>query len=159
IVIGGLAASAFRRSALLQPDLKVNGDRVNAHLTALSAFGKNPQGGVSRMAYTDADRAARATVMDWMRAAKLEPSIDAEGNSIGRRAGKESIKPLLFGSHTDSVPEGGNYDGDVGSMAAIEVAQTLAEHSVVTRHPLEVVIWQNEEGGLYGSRLVSGQVT
>ena len=94
-----------------------------------------------------------------MRAAKLEPTIDFAGNIIGRRAGKDaSLKPMLFGSHIDSVPEGGNYDGDVGSTAAIEVAQTLAEHNVVTRHPIEVVVWQNEEGGLYGSRAVSGQI-
>jgi N-carbamoyl-L-amino-acid hydrolase len=137
----------------------VNGDRVNAHLTALAEFGKNPQGGVSRVAYSDADRAARAVVMDWMRAAKLEPSVDYAGNIIGRRAGTDpSLKPIVFGSHIDSVPEGGNYDGDVGSMSAIEVAQTLAEHNLTTRHPLEVAIWQNEEGGLYGSRALSGQL-
>jgi N-carbamoyl-L-amino-acid hydrolase len=65
---------------------------------------------------------------------------------------------LLFGSHIDSVPGGGNYDGDVGSLSAIEVAQTFAERGIVTRHPLEIVIWQNEEGGLFGSRAVSGQL-
>jgi beta-ureidopropionase / N-carbamoyl-L-amino-acid hydrolase len=140
-------------------DLRVNADRVTAHLTALSEFGKNPEGGVSRVAYSDADKAARVVVVDWMRAAKLEPSIDFAGNIIGRRAGSDaSLRPLLFGSHIDSVPSGGNYDGQVGSTSAIEVAQTLAEHSIVTRHPLEVVIWQNEEGGLFGSRSVSGQV-
>ena len=161
LVIGGLAASAVpRRWTWPQADLRVNGERINAHLTALAEFGKNPQGGVSRVAYSDADRAARTVVLDWMRAAKLEPTIDFAGNIIGRRAGKDaSLKPLLFGSHIDSVPEGGNYDGDVGSTAAIEVAQTLAEHNVVTRHPIEVVVWQNEEGGLYGSRAVSGQIT
>ncbi|HEY9225347.1 MAG TPA: M20 family metallo-hydrolase, partial [Gemmatimonadaceae bacterium] len=96
----------------------------------------------------------------WMRAAKLTPTIDFAGNIIGRRAGRDaSLKPLLFGSHIDSVPEGGNYDGNVGSTAAIEVAQTLAEKNITTRHPIEVVVWQNEEGGLYGSRAVSGQLT
>jgi N-carbamoyl-L-amino-acid hydrolase len=148
-----------RRWTWPQADLRVNADRVNAHLTALAEFGKNPQGGVSRVAYSDADRAARTVVLDWMRAAKLDPTIDFAGNIIGRRAGRDaSLKPLLFGSHIDSVPEGGNYDGNVGSTAAIEVAQTLAEHNVVTRHPIEVVVWQNEEGGLYGSRAVSGQI-
>lgn len=161
ILIGGLAAGATRpRWWQKQADLRVNGDRLNAHLTALSEFAKNPQGGVSRVAYSDADRAARAVVMDWMRAAKLEPSADFAGNIIGRRAGRDaSRKPLLFGSHIDSVPEGGNFDGDVGSTAAIEVAQTMAEHGIVTRHPIEVAIWQNEEGGLFGSRAVSGQLT
>jgi len=161
LVAGGLAAGILspRWRAILQTDVRVNGDRVNAHLAALAEFGKNPQGGVSRVAYSDADRAARTVVMDWMRAAKLEPNVDFAGNIIGRRAGTDaSLKPIVFGSHIDSVPEGGNYDGDVGSMSAIEVAQTLAEHNISTRHPLEVAIWQNEEGGLYGSRALSGQL-
>jgi N-carbamoyl-L-amino-acid hydrolase len=158
--LAATVAGALFGRAWPQPQLAVNGDRINAHLRALSEFGKNAQGGVSRVAYSDADRAARAVVQDWMRAAKLEPSIDFAGNIVGRRAGRDaSLKPLLFGSHIDSVPEGGNYDGDVGSTSAIEVAQTLAEHGVVTRHPLEVVIWQNEEGGLFGSRAWSGQLT
>jgi N-carbamoyl-L-amino-acid hydrolase len=161
IVVGGLAAGVVspRWRELFQSDVRVNGDRLNAHLAALAEFGKNPQGGVSRVAYSDADRAARAVVMDWMRAAKLEPIVDYAGNIIGRRAGSDaSLKPIVFGSHIDSVPEGGNYDGDVGSTSAIEVAQTLAEHNVTTRHPLEIAIWQNEEGGLYGSRALSGQL-
>ena len=161
IIAGGLAATVVspRWARLLQADVHVNGDRVNAHLAALAEFGKNPQGGVSRVAYSDADRAARAVVMDWMRAAKLTPTVDYAGNIIGRRAGSDaSLKPIVFGSHIDSVPEGGNYDGDVGSTSAIEVAQTLAEHNLTTRHPLEVAIWQNEEGGLYGSRALSGQL-
>jgi N-carbamoyl-L-amino-acid hydrolase len=160
ILAGGLAATVVpSRWARAQSDLRVNGDRINAHLTALAAFGKNPEGGVSRVAYSDFDRAGRAVVIDWMRAAKLDPAVDFAGNIIGRRAGRDaSLKPLLFGSHIDSVPQGGNYDGDVGSLSAIEVAQTFAEHGVVTRHPIEVVVWQNEEGGLYGSRAVSGQL-
>jgi beta-ureidopropionase / N-carbamoyl-L-amino-acid hydrolase len=162
IVISSLAASALPRpplSSRTQSDLRVNGERINAHLAALSEFGKNPQGGVSRVAYSDADRAGRAKVMEWMRAAKLETSIDYAGNIVGRRAGQNaSLKPLVFGSHIDSVPSGGNYDGDVGSMSAIEVAQTLAERDIMTRHPMEVVTWQNEEGGLFGSRAWSGQL-
>ena len=163
IVIGGLAASRLPRpwsgAVAPQADLRVNGARINAHLTALAEFGKNPQGGVSRVAYSEFDRAARAVVLDWMRAAKLDVTVDSAGNMIGRRAGSNpSLKPILFGSHIDSVPEGGNYDGNVGSTAAIDVAQTLAEKNIVTKHPLEVVVWQNEEGGLYGSRAVSGQL-
>lgn len=157
---GGLAAAAFRRVPQAQGDLRVNGDRINTHLAALSEFGKNPQGGVSRVAYSDFDKSARVKVMEWMRAAKLDPKIDIAGNIMAVRPGTGTgLKPILFGSHIDSVPEGGNYDGDVGSLAAIEVAQTFAEHNVTTRHPLEIVIWQNEEGGLFGSRAVSGQLT
>ena len=145
-------------SAALAP--RVDGARLNRHIAELSRFGANPQGGVTRLAYSDADRQGREYVLGLMRDAKLTPTIDAAGNIIAARPGRDgSRKPILFGSHIDSVPEGGNYDGDVGSLAAIEVAQSLGEQGITTRHPLQVVIWQNEEGGLYGSRAVSGQLT
>jgi N-carbamoyl-L-amino-acid hydrolase len=143
-----------------QPQPRINGARLNEHLKALSEFGKNPQGGVSRVAYSEADRQGREYVIGLMRAAKLDTSIDAAGNLIGRRAGSDtSLKPILFGSHVDSVPEGGNFDGDVGSLGAIEIAETLAENNITTRHPLEVVIFQNEEGGLIGSEAMIGVLT
>jgi beta-ureidopropionase / N-carbamoyl-L-amino-acid hydrolase len=142
------------------PELRINGARLSDHLSALAEFGKNPQGGVSRLAYSEADRRGREYVFGLMQQAKLDVSIDAAGNIIGRRAGSDqSIKPLHIGSHIDSVPEGGNYDGDVGSLGAIEVALTLAENNLTTRHPLEVVIFQNEEGGLIGSRAMNGELT
>jgi N-carbamoyl-L-amino-acid hydrolase len=130
------------------------------HLTALSQFGKNPQGGVSRVAFSEADRQGREYAMGLMRAAGLDVGVDAAGNILGRRAGSDStLKPLMMGSHIDSVPEGGNFDGDVGSMGAIEVAQTLAERKIVTRHPLEVIIFADEEGGTIGSHAISGEIT
>ena len=147
-------------AAQSRASLRVNGTRVNTHLKQLSEFGKNPQGGVSRVAYSDADRQGREYTMGLMRAAQLTVSVDVAGNIWGRRAGSDaSLKPVVFGSHIDSVPEGGNYDGDVGVLGSIEVAQTLAEAGVTTRHPLEVVVWQNEEGGLWGSHAVTGPVT
>jgi beta-ureidopropionase / N-carbamoyl-L-amino-acid hydrolase len=142
------------------PQLRINGARLNEHLKALAEFGKNPQGGVSRVAYSEADRQGREYAMTLMRVADLDVSIDAAGNIIGRRPGNDkTLKPILFGSHIDSVPEGGNFDGDVGSLGAIEVAQTLAENNITTRHPLEVIIFQNEEGGLIGSEAVVGQLS
>jgi beta-ureidopropionase / N-carbamoyl-L-amino-acid hydrolase len=154
--VGALAVHPFQDR--LRP--LVNGPRLNQHISALAEFGKNPQGGVSRVAYSEADLRGREYVMGLMRAAKLDVSIDAAGNIIGRRTGKErGLKPLLFGSHVDTVPEGGNYDGVVGSLGAIEVAQTLAEENVTTRHPLELIIFQNEEGGLIGSRAIDGELT
>src|SRR5207245_7507004 len=93
-----------------QPQLRVNGARLMEHINSLAEFGKNPRGGVSRVAYTEGDRQGREYVMGLMRVAKLDVSIDAAGNLIGRRAGNDnSLKPILFGSHVDSVPEGGNY--------------------------------------------------
>ncbi len=119
-------------------------------------MGKNPQGGVSRVAYTEADRQGRELAMGWMREADLTVGIDAAGNLIGRRTGRDvTLKPIVLGSHIDSVPEGGNYDGDVGSLSAIEVARTLAAGGVTLRHPLEVMIFQNEEGGTLGSHAIT----
>ena len=156
---GGLLALPLR--GIQSPSgLRVNGKRILDHILALAEFGKNPQGGVSRVAYSDADKQGREYVLGLMRAAKLDVTIDAAGNLIGHRGGSATgLMPLLIGSHVDSVPEGGNYDGVVGSMGAIEVAQTLAENNVTTRHPLEVVIFQNEEGGLIGSRAMDGELT
>ena len=160
-LLSAVGAVAFKPLALRwRPQPRVNGQRLNSHLSALAEFGQNSQGGVDRLAYSEADRQGREYVIGLMRAARLEASIDAAGNLIGRRVGSEpSLPPLLFGSHIDSVPEGGNYDGDVGSLGAIEVAETLVENGVTTRHPLEVIIFQNEEGGLIGSRALDGELT
>ncbi|HYW30769.1 MAG TPA: Zn-dependent hydrolase, partial [Gemmatimonas sp.] len=137
---------------------KVNGARLNAALTALSEFGKNPQGGVTRLAYTAPDIAAREYTVARMKEAGLTVRFDAVGNIYGSRAGKDPVaKPIIFGSHVDSVPEGGNFDGPVGVFGAIEVAQTLQEQNLVTAHPLEVVVWQNEEGGTWGSHLITAE--
>jgi N-carbamoyl-L-amino-acid hydrolase len=165
LMLGTASAIALHKSLSIArgaETVRVNGARLNEHLKALSEFGKNPQGGVSRVAYSEADRQGREYVLSLMRAAKLEVSVDAAGNLIGRRAAAnndDGLLPILFGSHIDSVPEGGNYDGDVGSLGAIEVAQTLAEHNVMLRHPIEVIIFQNEEGGLIGSEAVVGALT
>ena len=158
--LGLLATVAsLAKSSTAQPGLRVNGSRISEHLKALSEFGKNPQGGVTRLAYSEADLQGRKYAMGLMREAKLEVSVDLVGNIVGRRTGTEAaLPPLVIGSHIDSVPEGGNYDGDVGSMSAVEVAQTLAENNVKLRHSLEVLIFQNEEGGTIGSQLISGEL-
>ncbi len=139
---------------------RVNGDRVNGWLKDLSRFGANPEGGVSRVGFSDADVDARAWIQPIMRAAGLSVRIDPGGNIIGERPGSDpSLKPLLFGSHIDSVLNGGNYDGDVGTLSAIEVAQTLAEKAYRNRHPLWVTLWCDEENGLTGSRGFLGYVS
>src|SRR5262249_58815010 len=108
--------------------LRVNGQRVNGRLRELSEFGKNPQGGVSRLAYSDADLKGREYAMKLMREAKLGVSIDAAGNIVGRPAGNDTnLKPLLIGSHIDSGPGGGNYYAGVSSRGASALARTLAE--------------------------------
>jgi len=132
---------------------RVDGARLARRLKDLSRLGANPQGGVSRVAFSPADVEGRAFVAEMMRAAGLQVRIDPVGNILGRRPGlRAEAAPIVFGSHIDSVPEGGNYDGDVGSMSAIEVAEVLRENGYRNRSPLEVAIWCDEESGLTGSR-------
>ena len=143
---------------------RIDARRLQGTLEQLSTFGRPPGGsfadGVSRMAYSDADVAGRAYAIELLRAAGLDPRIDAAGNITGRRAGSDrSLKPIVMGSHIDSVPGGGNFDGQLGSMAAIEVVQTLNGHRITTRHPLEVTLWSNEEGGPIGSGAVIDAVS
>ena len=140
-------------------DIRANPERMQQHIKALSAFGANADGGVDRVAFSEADLAARAYIRDLMREAGLTVRLDTAGNIIGRREGSEPDLPvIMFGSHIDSVPGGGNYDGDVGVIGAIEVIQLLQDNGIRTRHPLEVVSFTDEEGGLTGSRAMIGKV-
>jgi len=128
----------------------INSQRLQGTLEKLSEFGRNPDGGVTRIGYSETDMAAREYVIGLMKSAGLDVRIDAAGNIFGHRSGAEKLPILLFGSHIDSVKHGGNFDGDVGSMGGIEVLHALNDAKVKTRHPLEVVIWTNEEGNHFG---------
>jgi len=143
--------------------LHVNSDRLQGTLEKLSEFGRNPEGGVTRTAFSETEMVAREYVTGLMREAGLEVHVDPAGNIFGLRAGSEKLPILLTGSHIDSVLHGGNYDGDVGSMGAIEVIRALNDGGVKTRHPIEVVIWTNEEGnhfglGTFGSGVAAGLI-
>jgi N-carbamoyl-L-amino-acid hydrolase len=141
-------------------DVAADPDRLEQRIQKLGEFGTNPEGGVSRVAFSDADIAGRNYIKDLMRAAGLSVRVDTAGNIIGRREGtEEGLPPIMFGSHIDSVPGGGNYDGDVGVIGAIEVAQLMHERGIATRHPIEVVSFTDEEGGLAGSRAMIGHLT
>ena len=139
-----------------QQAARINADRLNQNLDALARYGKDANGQPNRVAFSDGDLEGRAFVIGLMEKAGLETTVDAAGNIIGRKAGTQDLKPIGFGSHIDMVPHGGNYDGCVGSIAAIEVAQTLHEKGLKTNHPLEVIIFSNEEGGVMGSRALAG---
>jgi len=159
------AADAADAAQRVRP-AAINAARLRSRLEALSVYGRPTSagfdGGVSRVAYSDADVAARGYVMQLMRDAGLVPRIDPAGNIFARREGRDAaLKPILFGSHIDSVPQGGNFDGDLGSLSALEAIEVLRERGHVTRHPLEIVVWAHEESaafnrGLAGSRIVAG---
>jgi beta-ureidopropionase / N-carbamoyl-L-amino-acid hydrolase len=148
--------------------IPIDAARLRQHIEGLSAFGRPPGGsfaeGVTRVAYSQADVGGRQYVLGLMREALLSPRIDAAGNILGLRAGTDAGLPaILFGSHIDSVPDGGNFDGVLGTMAALEVMQALDAAGVRTRHPLAMAVWQNEEGvafngGLCGSRAAAGEL-
>lgn len=140
--------------------LTVNGQRIIDRLAALAQFGRDAQGRGYRVAYTKGDIEGRAWFMGLMKQAGLAPTIDAAGNIIGKRNGKNaSLKPIAFGSHIDMVPDGGNYDGTLGSISALEVIEVMNEQNVVTEHPLEVIIFANEEGGTVGSKAMINGLT
>lgn len=141
------------------PSAAVDAARLLERFHSLAQYGETPEGGISRTAYSDADIAARESVAGWLEEAGLSVSVDFAGNLVGRREGTEpGLKPLVMGSHIDSVPDGGNFDGQVGSAGAVEAAAALHTASIQLRHPLEVVIFANEEGGKTGSRAWAGQV-
>ena len=169
--IGGMAALAWLRQAPAGQDAspRIDPRALRQRLETLSTFGRPPGGnfsdGVSRTAYSDADVAGRQYVIGLMKAAGLEPRIDPAGNIFGRRSGSEArLPPILFGSHIDSVPNGGNFDGDLGSLSALGVLESLASANVRTRHRLEMVVWAHEESFAFGrglacSRIAAGEVT
>jgi N-carbamoyl-L-amino-acid hydrolase len=132
---------------------------MQARIEALSRFGANDEGGVDRIAFSAADVAARQWLVTEMEGLGLSVRIDAAGNIIGRREGAAPDLPIIMtGSHIDSVPGGGNYDGDVGVISALEVIEMLNARGITSRHPLEVINFTNEEGGLIGSLALSGKM-
>src|SRR6056297_4276355 len=139
--------------------VKVNQDRLENRILELAKFGLQENGETERVAFSDADVAAQQWVIDILKELDLKVHIDFAGNVIGRREGKKpSLKPISFGSHIDRVPNGGNYDGCVGSMASLEVLEVLNENKIKTDHPLEIIIFSNEEGGVMGSRAIAGHL-
>ena len=156
---GSLVSPFAQAQSADSPTFHIDSQRLQGTLEKLSEFGRNPEGGVTRLGFSESDLAAREYVQGLMKQAGLEVRIDPAGNIFGRRAGSENLPILLFGSHIDSVLQGGNFDGDVGSMGAIEVMRALNDGSVKARHPLEAVVWTNEEGNHFGIGTLGSGVT
>jgi N-carbamoyl-L-amino-acid hydrolase len=152
--------TVFSQTSSPVKEIKVNEQRIENRILELSKFGKDSSGKGYRVAFTKGDIAGRAWFTGLMKKAGLEVTIDYAGNIIGKRKGKNiSLQPIAFGSHIDMVPDGGNYDGCVGSIGALEIIEVLNENNIVTEHPLEVIIFSNEEGGTIGSMAMAGHLT
>lgn len=145
-------------------NLRVDEGRLWSRLAAMAAHGATPKGGCNRQALTPEDGAGRALFAEWCRALDLTVSTDAIGNQFAWRDGAEDLAPVLFGSHLDTQPTGGKYDGVLGVLAGLEAMAAVAEAGIVTRRPLCLVNWTNEEGtrfqpGLLGASVFTGRMT
>ena len=141
--------------------MQISADRLMQTLEAMWQFGATAHGGVHRLALTDEDKAARDLLRTWFDEAGLQVRVDDAGNMIGRRPGTQDVPPLLIGSHTDTVPMGGRYDGILGILTALEVVRSLNDMEVETERPIEIVNWTAEEGSrfrpsLFGSTTALG---
>ncbi len=144
-----MTGSADRHSGL-----RVDGDRLWGRLVALgeigAVHGPNGEQGSARLALTDADREGRDLVVGWMHDLGLDVRIDAIGNVVGTRAGSDpTLAPVMIGSHIDTVRTGGRFDGNLGVLGGLEIVETLAQHEIVTRHPVSVAFFTNEEGARF----------
>jgi N-carbamoyl-L-amino-acid hydrolase len=131
-------------------ELRVNGDRLWSSLMELAKIGATVKGGVKRLTLTDLDKQGRDLVVGWARQAGMSITIDQIGNVFMRRDGSNNaLPPIMTGSHIDTQPTGGKFDGNYGVLAGIEVVRTLNEKGIKTEAPIEVAFWTNEEGSRF----------
>lgn len=139
--------------------LTINPERLWDSLMSMAEIGATPAGGVCRLALTDEDRQGRDLFIKWARKAGCQIEIDQMGNIIARRSGADdTLPPVMTGSHLDSQPTGGKFDGVYGVLAGLEVVRALNDQQVVTQHPIEVVVWTNEEGSRFTPAMVASGV-
>lgn len=139
--------------------IRVNGMRLRLALEEMAAIGATKGGGVQRLALSDEDKRARDLFVSWLEDLHCEVNIDAMGNIFGKRPGKDnSLPPVLSGSHLDTQPKGGRFDGALGVLGALEVLRTLEDHSIQTRRPLTIVNWTNEEGSRFAPAMIGSGV-
>jgi beta-ureidopropionase / N-carbamoyl-L-amino-acid hydrolase len=139
--------------------LTINGDRLNHSLDKLAEIGQLSGGGIGRIAFSKEDLIARTLVQSWMEAAGMTVRNDAAGNMIGRYAGLDPEAPALAtGSHIDTVPIGGRYDGCLGVLAGIEIVRVLQEHQQRLHHSLEVIVFTDEERSVIGCKAMAGEI-
>jgi N-carbamoyl-L-amino-acid hydrolase len=134
----------------------VHGDRLNHNLDTLAEIGKLPQGGVRRISFSQEDQLARQLVKNWMTEAGMTTCTDAAGNLIGRYPGRKDLPSLATGSHIDTVPSAGKYDGTLGVLAGIEVVRALKFNDIMLDHPVEVIVFTDEENTMIGGKAMAG---
>ncbi|MEO1507186.1 MAG: Zn-dependent hydrolase [Cyanobacteria bacterium J06633_23] len=150
----------LRAAASSVDTLAINGDRLMQMMTDVGAIGALPNGGVRRLAFSPEDRQARQLVRSWMETAGMTVNIDAAANLIGRYGGRFPHAPALAtGSHLDTVPNAGIYDGAYGVLAGVEVARTLYDQGIHLDHPMEVIVFADEERTMIGSKAMAGKAS
>jgi N-carbamoyl-L-amino-acid hydrolase len=139
--------------------LRVNGKRLKETLEEMAKIGATPGGGVQRLTLSDEDKQARDLFVKWLKELDLEVTIDEMGNIFGKRPGKNNdLAPVMSGSHIDSQPKGGRFDGILGVMGPLEVLRTLHENNIETERPFVIVDWTNEEGSRFAPAMVASGV-
>ena len=138
--------------------MRIDRKRLETTIEALGRVGATERGGLTRLALSDEDKRGRDLMMAWMREAGLRVAVDQMGNIFGERAGEPGRPPVMMGSHVDSVPTGGKYDGQLGVLCALEAIRTLNDHRVRTRHPVTLVIFTNEEGARFQPAMIASGV-
>ena len=140
-------------------NVTINQDRLWQRLTDMAAIGATPAGGCNRQALSDEDFAGRALFETWCEAAGCSIRRDAIGNVFARRPGRMSTAaPVMSGSHLDTQPTGGKYDGVYGVLATLEVVESLNDHNIETDHPIDIVVWTNEEGSRFDCAMMGSAV-
>jgi N-carbamoyl-L-amino-acid hydrolase len=140
-------------------EIRVDGGRLWQSLMTMAEIGATPAGGVNRQTLTDEDKRGRDLFRAWCEEAGLQVSVDRMGSMFARRPGADADQPpVMLGSHLDSQPTGGKFDGALGVLAALEVVRTLNDHGVATRAPVEVVNWTNEEGCRFPPAMIASGV-
>jgi N-carbamoyl-L-amino-acid hydrolase len=143
----------------MMAEVKTNSERLWNSLADMAKIGATPAGGSKRLTLTDEDKAGRELFIQWAREAACEITIDAMGNIFARRAGQQAdAEPVMSGSHLDTQPTGGRFDGVFGVLAALEAVRSLNDADVRTGRPLEVVVWTNEEGSRFQPAMMGSGV-
>src|SRR5205809_4053470 len=138
--------------------MRIDKKRLEQSIDELGRIGETPRGGLTRLALTDEDKRGRDWMVARMREAGLRVTVDQMGNIFGERAGSSALPPVMMGSHVDSVPTGGKYDGQPGALCGLEVIRALDDHRVKTQHPVTLVIFTNEEGARFQPAMIASGV-